>query len=54
VSPHHGRLSNAAFQLALKLVIMTFPVGISVPHKSEAVNTTLKLVQNQLHRVFDL
>jgi len=40
----------AAFHWAQKLVITTFPVGFSVPCKSEVVNTTRKL---QPHRVSD-
>jgi len=45
--------TNAAFHWARKLVITTFPVGFPVPHKSEVVKTTRKLIQLQPHRVSD-
>jgi len=40
------------FHWARKLIIITFPVGISIPCKSEAVITTRKLVHFQPHPSF--
>jgi len=44
----------AAFLWARKLVITTFPVGISVPAKSELVITSGKLGENFAHRVSEI
>jgi len=45
--------TNAAFRWGWELVITTSPVEFSIPHKSEVVNTTQKLVHLQPDRVSD-